>query len=260
VFTAPPDVVPSVVARLRAAGCVFAEDEAALLIDAAGSATELDELVRRRTEGLPLEQVVGWAEFCGLRIALDPGVFVPRRRSEFLAHLAVAAARDRPGPVVDLCCGAGALAAVVAATVDGADPYAADVDAAAVACARRNLPADRVFEGDLFAALPADLRGRVTVLIANAPYVPTSELEFMPAEARLYEAEVALDGGPDGLSVQRRVITEAPAWLATGGVLVVETSERQAAGTAGAMVAAGLATRVESDPELDATVVLGTRT
>jgi release factor glutamine methyltransferase len=257
--TVPPDVIPSVVARLRAAGCVFAEDEAALLIDAAGSPTELDAMVRKRAEGLPLEQIVGWAGFCGLRIAVDPGVFVPRRRSEFLARRTVAAAEQRPGPVVvvDMCCGAGAVAAVVAASVDRAETFAADVDPAAVACARRNLAADRVFLGDLFEPLPSDLRGRVDVLVANAPYVPTGELEFMPAEARLYEAGVALDGGPDGLDVQRRVIAEAPGWLAPGGVLLIETSERQSAGTAAAMVAAGLVARVEGDPDLDATVVLG---
>jgi release factor glutamine methyltransferase len=239
---------------------VFAEDEAALLIEAAGSPAELEAMVGRRVDGLPLEQVVGWAEFCGLRIAVDPGVFVPRRRSELLARRAVEAAERWPGTalVVDMCCGSGAVAAVAAASVGRADVYAADVDPAAVACARRNLPAERVFLGDLFTALPVELRGRVAVLVANAPYVPTDELEFMPAEARLYEAGVALDGGPDGLDVQRRVIAEAPGWLAAGGTLLIETSARQAAGTAGAMAAAGLPARVRSDPELDATVVIGT--
>jgi release factor glutamine methyltransferase len=257
----PPDVA-TVVARLRAAGCVYADDEAALLMDAAGSAAELEAMVRDRVAGLPLEQVVGWAAFCGLRIVVEPGVFVPRRRSELLARQAVAAAsRWSPGPVpvVELCCGAGAVAAVVAATVDRADVYAADIDPAAVACARRNLPVDRVFPGDLFAALPDDLRGRVAVLVANAPYVPTAEVAFMPAEARLYEAPVALDGGPDGLDVQRRVATGAPGWLAPGGVLLIETSGRQAGGTLAAMTAAGLTARIATDDDLDATVAIGTR-
>src|SRR5215469_2899044 len=100
----------AVVARLRAAGCVFAEDEARLLAAAADSPAELDTLVERRVRGLPLEQGVGWAEFRGLRIFVDPGVFVPRRRSEFLVETAIALARP-PGRVVivDLCCGTGAL-------------------------------------------------------------------------------------------------------------------------------------------------------
>jgi release factor glutamine methyltransferase len=254
-----PDVVPALVARLRAAGCVYAEDEAALLVEAAGSAAGLEAMVRDRVAGLPLEQVVGWAEICGLRVVVEPGVFVPRRRSELLARQAVGEARRRPGPVVDMCCGVGAVGAVVAAQVEGADVYAADIDPAAVACARRNLPAERVFRGDLFAALPADLRGRIAVLVANAPYVPTAELDFMPAEARLYEAPVALDGGPDGLDVQRRVIAGAPGWLAPGGVLLIETSERQAPGTLAAMASAGLAGHVVTDDDLDATVAVGTR-
>jgi release factor glutamine methyltransferase len=257
----PPDVA-TVVARLRAAGCVYAEDEAALLMDAAASAAELEAMVGDRVAGLPLEQVVGWAEFCGLRITVEPGVFVPRRRSELLARQAVAAATGWPAgpvPVVELCCGAGAVAAVVAATVDRADVRAADIDPAAVACARRNLPADRVFQGDLFAALPDELRGGVAVLVANAPYVPTAEVAFMPAEARLYEAPVALDGGPDGLDVQRRVAAGSPDWLAPGGVLLIETSGRQAPATLAAMADAGLTTRLVTDDELDATVAIGTR-
>ena len=106
---------PEVVARLRAAGCVFAEDEAGLLIAAARNPAELARLVDQRAAGMPLEQVLGWAEFCGLRIAVEPGVFAPRRRTEFLAGQAIAlACRDRaslPPVVVDLCCGSGAVAA-----------------------------------------------------------------------------------------------------------------------------------------------------
>jgi release factor glutamine methyltransferase len=247
------------VARLRAAGCVYAEDEADLLIGAAGSADELEAMARRRVEGLPLEQVVGWAEFCGRRIAVEPGVFVPRRRTEFLARRAVAVAREHAAPVVvDLCCGTGALGAVLAVEVPDAEVHAADVDPAAVACARRNLPADRVHHGDLFAPLPPRLRGRVAVLVVNAPYVPTGELAFMPADARLHEAVIALDGGGDGLDVQRRVIAEAPAWLAPGGTLLIETSARQAPRTAEAMRTAGLVADTVADPDLDATVVTGT--
>src|ERR1700736_1693903 len=103
-----------IVTRLRAAGCVFAEDEARLLIAAARTPDELDPMVDQRAAGLPLEHVLGWAEFCGLRITVAPGVFVPRRRTEFLVEQAIALAR--PGDViVDLCCGAGAIGVAVAA-------------------------------------------------------------------------------------------------------------------------------------------------
>ena len=241
-----------VVARLRAAGCVFAEEEAELLLAAGG---DLDALVARRVAGEPLEQVLGWAEFCGLRFAVEPGVFVPRQRTRLLVREAVALAR--PGAVVlDLCCGTGAVGAAVAAAVGAVELHAADLDPAAVRCARRNVRG-AVYEGDLFDALPRTLRGRVDVLVCNAPYVPTGEIALMPPEARDHEARAALDGGADGLVVQRRVAAGAPDWLAPGGALLIETSGRQAPGTAVAMTRAGLVERVVEDEELAGTVVVG---
>jgi release factor glutamine methyltransferase len=141
----------------------------------------------------------------------------------------------------------------------GVGLHAADLDPAAVACARRNVePAGgHVYAGDLFSALPGSLRGRIDVLICNAPYVPTTEIAFMPVEARDHEALMALDGGADGLAILRRVAAAAAAWLAPGGVLLVETSERQAASMAAVMTAAGLAARVHEDDDSGATVVTG---
>jgi len=250
----------AVVARLRAAGCVFAEEEAAVLLDAAAGGRELEELLARREAGEPLEVIVGWAEFRGRRVAVAPGVFVPRRRTELLVSAAVELAR--PGSVVvELCCGVAAVASAIAAEVPGIEVYAADVDPAEVAVARRNLPpvagADRVFRGDLFDALPAGLRGRVDVLVANAPYVPTAEIANMPPEAREHEPLVALDGGADGLDVQRRIIASALDWLAPGGWLLIETSVLQAPATAEAMRMGGLEARILRDDELDATAVAG---
>jgi release factor glutamine methyltransferase len=247
-----------VVSRLRAAGCVFAEDEAGLLISEACTPAELDAMVSRRVAGEPLEQVLGWAGFCGLRIAVAPGVFVPRRRTEFLVQQALALAR--PGAViVDLCCGAGAIGAALAAGVERAEVHAADVDPAAVRCARQNLPAGHVYQGDLFEPLPAALRGRVQVLTANVPYVPTGEIGYLPPEARVHEPAAALDGGPDGLGVLRRVAAGAPGWLAPGGHLLIETSERQAAVAQAAFAACGLATRIAGSADLGVAVVIGQR-
>jgi putative protein-(glutamine-N5) methyltransferase len=257
------DADPAVVARLRAAGCVFAEDEARLLAAAAGSPAELDLLVERRADGLPLELVVGWAEFHGLRIFVDPGVFVPRRRSEFLVDTAVSLARGPDPVIVDLCCGTGALGLAVAVALGGAagraELHAADIDPAAVACARRNVePAGgHVYQGDLFGPLPQALRGRVGILICNAPYVPSQEVAFLPPEARDFEPRGALDGGPDGLTVLRRVAAEAPGWLAAGGTLLVETSDQQAPAMTRAITAGGLTARVSGCAEYGATVVTG---
>jgi release factor glutamine methyltransferase len=245
---------PQLAAALRAAGCVFAEDEARLLIDEAGSPGELIAWAARRMGGEPLEQIVGWAAFAGQRIAVAPGVFVPRRRSELL----VAVARRDPGDVVvDLCCGTGALGAALAAEWPWAEVYAADSDPSAVACARRNLPPERVFAGDLYAALPDELCGRVEVLVVNAPYVPTRAIATMPPEAREHEHREALDGGHDGLEVQRRVVAGATGWLAPGGRLLLETSRGQAEQTEALVVSAGLAACVETDDDLGGTVVVG---
>lgn len=245
--------------RLRTAGCVFAEDEALVLRESAADDAELDRMVVRRVAGEPLEAVVGWASFCGLRVLVSPAVFVPRRRTELLAEQALD--RTRSGStVVDLCCGTGGVGLVVATHVPGAQVHAADVEPAAVACARRNLEplgAD-VHEGDLFAALPPSLRGRVDVLAVNAPYVPTDAVALMPPEARDHEPLVALDGGADGLDVHRRVAAEASGWLSPAGVVVVETSVAQAPGTASLLERAGLVPAVVHDEERDATVVVAT--
>jgi len=255
-----------VVSRLRRAGCVFAEEEAALLLAAAATSGELDALVRQRVSGLPLEHVLGWAEFCGLRIVLDPRVFVPRRRTEYLVRRGAAflQARRSPGAagvpvVVDLCCGSGAVGAALAAVAGPLELHAADIDPAAAACARRNLLplGGEVHEGDLYGALPDRLRGRVDLLAVNAPYVPSAMIGMMPPEARLYEPRTSLDGGPDGLALQRRVAAAAPEWLAPGGHLLIETSRQQAPRTVQIFAASGLAGRVFSSRKLDATVVLG---
>ncbi|MCZ8517777.1 putative protein N(5)-glutamine methyltransferase [Paenibacillus filicis] len=250
----------NIVTRLRAAGCVFAEDEARLLISAARTPDDLAVMVDRRAAGLPLEHVIGWAEFCGLRIAVEPGVFVPRLRTEFLVSQAAALARSS-AVVVDLCCGSGALGAALAASLERIELHSVDIDPAAVRCAHRNVTAvgGHVYEGDLYEPLPAILRGRVDVLVANVPYVPTEAIRLLPPEARLHEARVALDGGTDGLDVQRRVAAEAPLWLAPGGHLLIETSERQAPQTVGIFAHNGLIPQVVSSEELDATVVIGTR-
>jgi release factor glutamine methyltransferase len=245
-----------VVRRLRAAGCVFAEEEAELLVAAAGSAPELATMVDQRATGRPLEHVVGWAEFCGRRYVVEPGVFVPRRRTEFLVEHA-ATLTPLGAVVVDMCCGSGALGAALAAAAGPIELHATDVDPAAVRCARRNVEGS-VYEGDLFDALPARLRSRVDVLLANVPYVPTGDIELMPAEARLHEARVALDGGADGLDVLRRVAAAAPGWLAPGGHLLSETSEHQAPVAMAVLAAAGLDGRVVTDDDRGATVIVGT--
>lgn len=279
-----------VTAALRAAGCVFAEEEAAILIEAAGvEAVRVDAggveesgaaaggveaaaeraggvgaaaveaalagLVARRVRGEPLEVIVGWADFAGVRVIVEPGVFVPRQRSALLVALTAQLAPDG-ATVLDLCCGSGGIGAAVAARRSDLTVLAADLDPAAVRCARRNLPVERVFEGDLFDALPAALRGTLDTVVVNAPYVPTKSIALMPPEARDHEHRIALDGGADGLQLHRRIAAQAGSWLAPAGVLVIEAGEQQAPASAEVFRGHGLLAEVVRDDEIDATAVV----
>jgi release factor glutamine methyltransferase len=253
--------VTSIVNKLRSAGCVFAEDEAQLLVSEAQSLDDLLKKVEMRVDGLPLEYVIGWAPFCGLRIEVERGVFIPRKRTEFLVRQAenLACSGDL---VVDLCCGSGAMGAALAAAIGIGDIrlYGSDIDPNATRCARKNISkfGGHIFEGDLYEALPRWMKGRINILVANVPYVPTKAIELLPLEARLYEPNLALDGGEDGLNILRRVVKEAPDWLSPGGHLLIETSELQAPQTFEIFAHFGLATKVVRDAKLDATVVIGT--
>lgn len=244
---------------LRRAGCVFAEDEARILLNAAQSPAELDVMIARRVAGEPLEIIVGWAGFCGLRIVLEPGVFVPRRRTEFLARQACSL--TAPGGVaVDLCCGSGAVGAVLQANVPAIELYAIDIEPAAVHCARRNIAAPgHVLAGDLYDPLPTQLRGRIDVIAANAPYVPTDSIRLMPPEARLHEPRVSLDGGVDGLDIQRRIADEAATWLKPGGHLLVETSNEQVDRTVESFTHRGFLVKISEHHATSSTVVTGTK-
>ena len=239
---------------------MFAEEEAELIAAAAHTRREFFRLVDLRVGGVPLEHMLGWACFRGLRLVVEPGVFVPRPRTEFLAERALAL--TRPGAVVvDLCCGTGALGAVLATEGEGVELHAADIDAASVRCARRNIApfGGRVYQGDLFSPLPGSLYGRVDVLVANVPYVPTDEIALLPAEAREHESRVALDGGGDGLDVVRRVAAQARGWLAPGGRLLVETHPGQVAAAMRAFVRGGLSADSVVCEQTGTWVVVGRR-
>ncbi|WP_369068859.1 putative protein N(5)-glutamine methyltransferase [Kineococcus terrestris] len=241
-----------VVARLRAAGCVLAEREADLLLAEGRDPRWLADAVAARAAGTPLEQVLGWAGFAGHRWRVRPGVFVPRRRSERL--VAVALGLPRPAVVVDVCCGSGALGGALARAL-AASPgpplelHAGDVDPVAVACARENLSGlGDVHAGDLLDALPARLRGRVDLLLAVVPYVPRGAVALLPPEFRDHEPRRALDGGPDGLDVLRRLAAQAPSWLAPGAHLVTEVGAPQVPAATAVLRGAGLAVRVVTAP------------
>lgn len=214
-------------------------------------------MVSDRVAGRPLEYIVGWVAFGGLRIHITDGVFVPRSRTHLLATQAAAFTTD-DAVFVEMCCGAAAVAAAVSDRVPTAQIVACDIDPFATACARRNLASAQVFTGDLFDALPDTLRGRVDVIAANAPYVPTDAIATMPREARQYEPVATLDGGQDGLDIARRIVAGAPEWLGPGGHLLIETSTRQAETLCAAMAQGGFDARTVTDEENGGTVAVAT--
>ncbi|MEO6955276.1 MAG: putative protein N(5)-glutamine methyltransferase [Antricoccus sp.] len=247
--------IEGITRTLRAAGCVFAEDEAILIL--ADVPTDLlDQVIAQRVAGQPLEYLLGWGEFYGLRIAVQPGVFVPRRRSEVLVRAALPLCQ--PGMIViDMCCGAGPVAAALQQANPTLRLYGVDVSRDALDCATANVPGMEVFEGDLYDALPTQLRGTIELIVANAPYVPTDSISYMPTEARDHENRSALDGGPDGTQIQKRVAEGATRWLAPGGTLMIETSVRQAPLTEDLMNSVGFRTSVVREADVDGTAVVG---
>jgi release factor glutamine methyltransferase len=217
---AVPHDPEALVERLAAAGFVAAEEDAADLVRAAGGdAVRLEALVERRLLGEPIAWITGTTVFCGIEIAVAPGVYVPRWQTEALGERA-AELLPAGGVLVDVCTGSGAVPVVVLATHPDAVVIGTDVDEAAVACARAN--GVDALVGDLFAPVPAELRGRVDLVTGVVPYVPTGALELLPHDTLTFESTRPYDGGPDGLTVLRRVVAETPTWLRAGGTLLLE--------------------------------------
>lgn len=240
-------------ARLAQAGCVAPDEEAAELARAAGGdPARLETLVGRRVAGEPLAWVTGEIRFGGLRVQVDPGVYVPRWETQILLEAALEVLPP-DGAAVDLCTGSGAVAAAIARARPAARVVATDIDPAACRCARANRV--DVYEGDLDAPLPDWMVGQVDVVTAVAPYVPTESMEYLPRDTLAHEPRRALDGGADGLSVVARVVAAAARLLRPGGALVVEIGGNQDAALAPVLAAAGfgaIEARYDEDGDLRA--------
>jgi release factor glutamine methyltransferase len=222
---APTDI-ERLAAVLARAGFIAADEEAAELVAcAAGDAALVDALVARRLTGEPLAWITGRVSFCGVEVRVAPGVYVPRWLSEQLAYRAVERL-PADGIAVDLCTGSGAIAKTLHTYRPGARVVASDVDERSVECAAAN--GVEVYRGDLFAPLPLELRGRVDVVVAVVPYVPTPELPLLQRDTFTFESPLAYDGGPDGTAMLRRALTGATRFLHPGGALLLELGGRQA--------------------------------
>jgi release factor glutamine methyltransferase len=235
-FGPSPSPAVSVIAeRLLAAGCVAAEEEAEELVAAAPDPRALEPWLRRREQGEPLAWITGRVEFCGRWLQVAPPVYVPRAQTEELARRAAARLPDH-GRAVDLCTGAGPVAAHLQAEVPMARVVGVELEPKAARCAFGN--GVRVLVGDL--AHPIRPGPAFDVVTAVPPYVPTGELRFLPADVQRYEPRAALDGGSDGLEVARRVVAAAGRLLRPGGSLLMELGGEQEEGLAGSLAAAEL--------------------
>jgi release factor glutamine methyltransferase len=230
----PDPALEAVVERLTAAGCVAAADEAAELVASAPDVHTLEVWTARRERGEPLAWITGTLVFCGRSLSVAPGVYVPRLQSEGLARRA-AALLPAGGRALDLCTGAGAVAAHLTAMVPTAGVIGIDIDAASAACARSN--GVTIVLGDLDE--PVGGRRGFDLVTAVAPYVPTGELRLLPADVQRYEPRLALDGGSDGLDLVRRVIAAAGRLLHLGGWLLLEVGADQDVILAPVLAAAG---------------------
>lgn len=202
----------------------------------------LREAVKRRAGGEPLQYVTGEVAFRHIVVKVRPGVLIPRPETETLVDVALEAIDEAitqwgEALVADICTGSGCIALSIAHERTAARVWATDVSPEAVAVARENrerlgMESVEVFEGDLLAALPASLAGRIDVIVSNPPYIPSADVPDLPPEVAGFEPHLALDGGPDGLVVYRRLLDEARAWLRPGGALVVELDERRVSAAA----------------------------
>jgi release factor glutamine methyltransferase len=235
VFVAEPDL-GTAVQRLAAAGCINAAEEAAELLAGAPDAHTLEAWLCRREQGEPLAWITGTVLFCGRPLHVAPGVYVPRLQTEELARRAAMLLPDN-GRAVDLCTGAGAIAAHLLAQVPTATVVGIDIDLRAAACARRNGVPTAV------ADLAEPLRGHEAfdLVTAIAPYVPTGKLRLLPTDVQRFEPRLALDGGSDGLDHVRRVIVAASRLLCPDGWLLIEVGGDQDQALAPTLAAAGFA-------------------
>lgn len=224
--------------------------------------------IERRAAGEPLQYVTGEMPFRHLVLHVRPGVFIPRPETEVLVD-AVLQHIDSAGieapVVVDLCTGSCAIAASIAVERPAATVYATEIvpDTASVAAANaeRSGAGERlsVLTGDLFAPLPAELKGRVDVVVSNPPYIPTSDLADLPAEVAGHEPMIALDGGPDGLDVVRRIAVDAQEWLRPGGLIAIETDTSRAKEAANILAQWYEGSEVRQDLTGRDRIALGTR-
>jgi release factor glutamine methyltransferase len=262
-----PSVLAAAAVRLREAGVASPEHDAAVLLahvlgidrsqlplvdDVPVEAVErYDVLIARRAFREPLQHLTGEVWFRHVRLAVGPGVFIPRPETELLAGWAIELCVDEQLQVVDLCTGSGAIAKALADEAPGSIIHAVELDEVAHGYAARNLSGTGVDLrlGDAFTAFD-DLVGRVHVVVCNPPYVPLEAWESVAPEARDHDPHTALFSGQDGLDAIRMLAQRAAVLLRPGGAVGVEHADVQGEAVPALFAATGLWTEVRDHPDL----------
>jgi len=249
--------------RLRRSGSVFAKDELSALRSAHSDADGLEQAVLARERGALVEHLVGSVDFLGLELAISAGVFVPRSRTEPLVQAATARLRTHVGDggratVLDLGCGTGAFAAVLAQSAPAARVLASDSSSSAVECALANGAryGFEVLTSDWCRQLPTTLRGEVDLVVTYLPHVPTPALAALPRDALEQEGRPSFDGGPDGLDGLRSVLAQLPEHLSGRGAMFTLVSEEQVKSSRAAAAETRWRTAIVSEHQRDVVLQL----
>ncbi len=203
-------------------------------------------LILRRIKKEPIAYITGHKPFMSLDFKVNPDVLIPRPETEKLVEIVIDIAKkeDRKFKILDLCCGSGAIAVSLAKYLENALIWAADLSSKAIEISRLNAKnmgvEDRIkfYCGNLFESLPAG--ERFDIIVSNPPYIPSSEIEKLQPDVRLFEPKAALDGGPDGLGFYRVIISGTGSRLEKGGSLVLEVGQGQAGPVSGLIRESGL--------------------
>jgi release factor glutamine methyltransferase len=234
----------------RLLGAVLGIDELALYLEPqrsvdAEATARFHAIVERRATHEPVQHLLGYEEFRGLRIGVTPDVLIPRPETEGLVERALELLADRAGAIVaDIGTGSGAIACALASARPDLEVLAVDRSLGALSVASENVRGlglaarVRLVAGDLFGPL-GSLGGSLDMIVANPPYLPSGIIPTLPVEVERFEPHLALDGGPDGLRVLRRLVAQAPRFLRPGTWLLMEIGEEQAGPLASLMAAEG---------------------
>ncbi|MBQ7830651.1 MAG: peptide chain release factor N(5)-glutamine methyltransferase [Clostridia bacterium] len=195
-------------------------------------AKEIIRIADERLTGRPLWYIYGDTDFCGYKIKVDERVLIPRPETEELAMMVVGAASEGDS-ILDLCTGSGAIAIAAYKELERSNRKvkmtAVDISAEALELAKENAEANEAdilfVQSDLFTRL----RGRFDIIVSNPPYIPSADIKNLQREVKDYEPKLALDGGADGLDFYRNIAANASKHLNSGGMLIMEVGEGEAA-------------------------------